>query len=159
MTCNKTWSSYVDKNRLEASNTKNPPDLFIEKDGITYAGTHLILDIWKAHHLDDLAVIEKALRDCVIASGATLLHIHLHHFTPNGGISGIAVLAESHISVHTWPERAYAAMDIFMCGDTTPTQCIDILSNAFNSKNIDVITHLRGTIKQPPHANKEQPVS
>jgi S-adenosylmethionine decarboxylase proenzyme len=46
--------------------------------------------------------------------GATLLHIHLHHFEPNGGVSGVAVLAESHISIHSWPKRGYAALDIFM---------------------------------------------
>ena len=51
------------------------------------------------------------------AAGATLLHIHLHHFTPNGGVSGVAVLAESHISIHSWPEYGYAALDVFMCGD------------------------------------------
>jgi S-adenosylmethionine decarboxylase len=51
----------------------------------------------------------------VDAAQATLLHIHVHHFQPNG-ISGVAVLAESHISIHTWPEVGYAAMDVFMCG-------------------------------------------
>jgi len=48
------------------------------------------------------------MRDAVEAAGATLLHIHLHTFEPNGGVSGVAVLAESHISVHTWPEKGYA---------------------------------------------------
>ena len=54
-------------------------------------------------------------RECIRAAGATLLHIHLHHFTPNNGVSGVAVLAESHISVHTWPESGFAAFDVFMC--------------------------------------------
>jgi S-adenosylmethionine decarboxylase len=141
------WPSYVDKERLKASTSNDTQDLFIEKDGITCAGTHLILDVWKAHHLDDLALIERALRECIEVAGATLLHIHLHHFTPNGGVSGVAVLAESHISIHTWPERDYAALDIFMCGETEPMKCIPVLSKIFETDNIEVNTLLRGQIK------------
>ena len=84
-------------------------DHFVERDGLRFAGTHLIIDLWQASRLDDLAHVEQALREATIRAGATLLNIDLHHFTPNGGISGVAVLAESHISIHTWPERAYAA--------------------------------------------------
>ena len=86
-------------------------DHFIQRDGEIFAGTHLILDFHGATGLDDLERMERGLRGAVEAAGATLLHIHLHHFTPNGGISGVAVLAESHISVHTWPERDYAAFN------------------------------------------------
>ena len=86
-------------------------DHFITRDGVTFAGHHLIIDLWEAEGLDDHARIEKAMRDAVDAAGATLLHIHLHTFEPNGGISGVAVLAESHISVHTWPEKGYAAFE------------------------------------------------
>ena len=80
------------------------------------AGAHLIVDLYDAKQLDDIDHIEAALRQCVEAAGATLLHIHLHHFEPNGGVSGVAVLAESHISIHSWPENGYAALDVFMCG-------------------------------------------
>ena len=92
-------------------------DHFSIGNGIEFAGTHLIIDLWGARYLNNLTRMENTLRRAVTVAGATLLHIHLHHFTPNGGISGVAVLAESHISVHTWPERDYAAFDIFMCGD------------------------------------------
>src|SRR3989344_5516354 len=95
-------------------------DYFVERDGRVFAGTHLLIDFWGASRLDDLDHIKEALREAVLAAGATLLHIHLHHFSPNGGVSGVAVLAESHISVHTWPERGYAAFDIFMCGSCDP---------------------------------------
>ena len=78
-------------------------DHFIRRNGIEYAGTHLILDLWDAEGLDNLELMESAMREAVITCGATLLHVHLHHFTPSYGISGVAVLAESHISVHTWP--------------------------------------------------------
>ncbi|MEM7223357.1 MAG: adenosylmethionine decarboxylase [Pseudomonadota bacterium] len=119
-------------------------DHFTVKDGVRCAGTHLILDLYDAQGLDDLALMERALRDCVDESGATLLHIHLHHFTPNGGISGVAVLAESHISVHSWPETGYAAFDVFMCGDAEPERCIEVLRAAFSPVKLAVSEHLRG---------------
>lgn len=142
------WPSYIDEKRIEASPPDVTQDLFIEQDGLCYAGTHLILDLWNAKRLDNLELIEKVLRDCVDIAGATLLHIHLHHFTPNGGVSGVAVLAESHISIHTWPERDFAALDIFMCGETQPEKCIDVLMEAFETSEIDTTTHLRGQVKQ-----------
>ena len=119
-------------------------DHFIEKDGVLCAGSHLIVDLFEAERLDDLPYIKKTLIDCVNAAGATLLHIHLHPFEPNGGISGVAVLAESHISIHSWPERHYAALDIFMCGDAQPERCIDVLKEAFAPGRMDVNELLRG---------------
>ncbi|RVU30931.1 MULTISPECIES: adenosylmethionine decarboxylase [Neptunomonas] len=119
-------------------------DYFIERNGERFAGTHLIIDLSGASKLDDLEVMEQALRDSVDAAGATLLHIHLHHFTPNGGISGVAVLAESHISVHTWPERNYAAFDVFMCGAAEPEKSIPVLENAFSPSRVNVDEILRG---------------
>ncbi len=124
-----------------------PPDHFIERDGTVFAGTHLILDLWEAYHLDDLTKVEAALRKAVAVAGATLLHIHLHHFTPNGGVSGVAVLAESHISVHTWPERNFAAFDIFMCGDAEPEKAIAVLEAAFCPGRMVVGEHRRGVVQ------------
>src|SRR5581483_1534578 len=63
-------------------------DHFITRNGVTFAGSHLIVDLWEAEHLDDKDRIEQALVDAVEAAGATLLHIHLHTFTQGGGISG-----------------------------------------------------------------------
>ena len=123
-----------------------PKDHFITRDGVQFAGTHLLLDLWGAKHLDDKARIEQAMRDCVEACGATLLHIHLHHFTPSFGVSGVAVLAESHISVHTWPERDYAAFDVFMCGDAQPENAIAVLKRAFFPERIEVNEELRGKV-------------
>ena len=119
-------------------------DFFKVKDGERFAGTHLIIDLWDADDLDDIELMERALREAVDASGATLLHIHLHHFEPNGGVSGVAVLAESHVSVHTWPERRYAAFDAFMCGDADPTRCVPVFEKAFDPGRIEVQTYLRG---------------
>ncbi len=121
-------------------------DYFIERDGYRFAGSHLIVDLKGATGLDDLQRMETALRDAVEAAGATLLHLHLHHFTPNGGISGVAVLAESHISVHTWPERSFAAFDVFMCGQAEPERTIPVLEAAFGPCETRVQEILRGRV-------------
>ena len=71
-------------------------------------------------NLTDPELIDRALRDAAEAADATILHSHFHHFGPDGGVSGVLVLAESHISIHTWPERDFAAVDIFMCGACNP---------------------------------------
>ena len=63
------------------------------------------------------------------------------------GVSGVAVLAESHISIHTWPERDYAALDIFMCGDTQPEKAINVFEDAFETTNIEVTEYLRGKVR------------
>ncbi len=123
-------------------------DHFTSRNGIEFAGTHLILDFWGATGLDELDRMEQAMREAIAVSGATLLHIHLHHFTPNGGISGVAVLAESHISVHTWPERNFAAFDIFMCGDAKPEMAIPVLKRAFYPERMVISEHLRGVVNK-----------
>ena len=118
-------------------------DYFIERDGVRCAGTHLIIDLFGAKRLDDLKHIKETLKRCVEVAGATLLHIHLHHFTPNGGVSGVAVLAESHISIHSWPEAGYAALDVFMCGNAEPHATIGVLEAAFKPDRTVVKEHLR----------------
>ena len=119
-------------------------DFFVERDGVRFAGSHLIIDLYGARRLDDLKHIERTLKRCVEVAGATLLHIHLHHFTPNGGVSGVAVLSESHISIHSWPEADYAALDVFMCGDTKPHLAVDVLREAFAADEVVVKEHKRG---------------
>ena len=121
-------------------------DYFVERDGVRYAGTHLLIDLWDASRLDDLAHVENALRSAALASGATILNVDLHRFEPNGGISGVVVLAESHISIHTWPERSFAALDVFMCGDCNPYKGIPVLKEAFAPGNVQLTEHKRGLV-------------
>ena len=123
-----------------------PKDHFITRNGLTFAGSHLIIDLWEAEGLDDRDRIEQALIDAVKAAGATLLHIHLHTFSDGGNVSGVAVLAESHISVHTWPEKGYAAFDVFMCGDAEPRKALGVFKDAFNPGRIVVGEHKRGVL-------------
>ena len=121
-------------------------DHFIERDGLHYAGSQLIIDLWDGEHFDDVEVIELALRRAVQAAGATLLHLHLHEFTAGGGVSGVAVLAESHISIHTWPERGYAAIDVFMCGSAAPHKVVPVLRHVFKARRIAISEQMRGVV-------------
>lgn len=121
-------------------------DQFVYRDGLAFAGTHLIVDFWGASDLDNLELMQTAMHESVRVAGASLLHIHLHHFTPNNGITGVAVLAESHISVHTWPERGFAAFDIFMCGGAEPEKAVPVLKNAFKPTSVNINEHLRGVV-------------
>jgi len=118
-------------------------DHFIRRDGRIFAGTHLIIEVVDGEGLDDESRIRQAFRDCVAECGATLLHIHTHKFSPQG-VSGVAVLAESHISVHTWPEIGYGAFDVFMCGDADPWRAVDVLKAAFATADVRVHELLRG---------------
>ena len=118
-------------------------DHFCVRNGTKCAGAHLIVDLYDAQRLNEIDHIEETLKRCIVAANATLLHIHLHHFQPSG-VSGVAVLAESHISIHTWPEAGYAALDIFMCGKANPDACVPILREAFKVKRIAVSELLRG---------------
>jgi S-adenosylmethionine decarboxylase len=121
-------------------------DHFISREGLTYAGQHLIVDMWDATRLDDKDFIEQTFRSAVEAAKATLLHIHLHRFSGGGGVSGVAVLAESHISIHTWPERGFAAVDIFMCGDAEPMKAVEVMRRAFCPRHTSVAEHKRGIV-------------
>jgi S-adenosylmethionine decarboxylase len=112
-----------------------------------YAGTHLLLELWGAENITSLEKVEKALIDSIKACGATLLEMKLHHFSPNQGISGIAIIKESHISVHTWPEFGYAAIDIFVCGEINPYKAIPVLKKAFKPKKMQLMEVKRGILE------------
>lgn len=117
----------------------------------TALGQHLIIDMHGATHLTDIDHIERTLRHCVDVCGATLLNLYLHRFpavTGLTGVTGVAVLAESHISIHTWPEHDYAALDIFVCGVLSPEPAIALLKQAFATDSVTIIRHRRGMMSQ-----------
>jgi len=122
------------------------PDFFVERDGVRYAGGHLLLDLWGASNLTDPQAIETALTEAATAAGATVLHCHLHQFGEGGGVSGVLMLAESHISIHTWPERDFVAIDIFMCGACDPYRSVPVLKAAFRPASIQLSEHRRGLL-------------
>jgi S-adenosylmethionine decarboxylase len=121
-------------------------DHYVRKDGVEYAGTHLLIELWGASNLADVAGIEQALLDGARKAGATVLHSYMHPFGEGMGVSGVVVLAESHISIHTWPERGYAAIDIFMCGACDPYKAMPALKGAFAPASIQVAESKRGLV-------------
>jgi S-adenosylmethionine decarboxylase len=112
-----------------------------------YAGTHLLLELWGAENVTSLEKVKKALIESVNACGATLLEIKLHRFSPNQGISGIAIIKESHISIHTWPEFGYVAIDIFVCGEVNPYKAIPVLKKIFKPKKMQLLELKRGILE------------
>jgi S-adenosylmethionine decarboxylase len=114
------------------------PDYFVERDGELFAGLHLLVEMWGDRSLDDQAMVESILRDAATAAGATVLHGYFHRFESGGGVSGVLVLAESHIGIHTWPEREFAAVDIFMCGACGPYDCLPVLRRGVDPGSFDV---------------------
>ncbi len=119
-------------------------DHFVEQDGVRFAGIHLLLEFWGASGLRDQEHISKALHEAAQAAGASVLKSFSHEFSPYGGVTAVVVLAESHISIHTWPERGYAAIDIFMCGDARPHDAIPVLRAAFAPDKFEIAEHRRG---------------
>ncbi|MGY8678533.1 adenosylmethionine decarboxylase [Bradyrhizobium sp. UFLA05-153] len=109
----------------------------------------MLIDLWGARNLDDPVIAEDAIRKAVRAASATLLHLHVHKFCPGHGVSAIALLAESHITLHTWPERSYAAADVFVCGNCDPASAVPILVEAFQPEHSDVRRFRRGESIKP----------
>jgi|SRR5450830_169172 len=108
-------------------------------------GTHLLADLSGIAPalLTDCAAIEALLRAAALAAGATILHSHFHAFGPGLGVTGVVLLAESHISIHTWPEQRFAAADVFMCGESLPALALAVLQAALAPARCDVRTMRR----------------
>ncbi|MCU7922251.1 MAG: adenosylmethionine decarboxylase [Candidatus Thiodiazotropha sp. (ex Dulcina madagascariensis)] len=93
-------------------------------------GRHLIIECQGRHaHLSEKA-LEALLVTAAEAGGASVLQAHFHPFGAGKGMTGVVLLAESHITVHTWPEYDYAAFDVFMCGDCKPMQAAEVITSA-----------------------------
>ncbi|NTV93964.1 MAG: adenosylmethionine decarboxylase [Thiobacillus sp.] len=107
-------------------------------------GLHLLIDFWGAHQPTGLDQVETLLRAAAEACGARVLEVRLHGFGDGGGITGVAILAESHISLHTWPERDFIALDIFLCGDRDTAPALKILKDGLSPKHVQVSELRRG---------------
>ena len=121
-----------------------------------HLGRHVIIELWGCSDvINDASLVESAMRNAVQAANATLLDIFVHEFSPQG-VTGVAVLAESHLSVHTWPEFGYVAADVFTCGSTTkPDAAAEVLRKAFEAENADVRELERGIM--PPSFRSGRP--
>ena len=110
-----------------------------------YDGRHLVADLHGCTGLDDVARIEAALRAGAEAAGATVLDVRLHPFGPGAGVTGVALLAESHISIHSWPEHRYAAIDIFVCGRRCrPDAALETIAAMLKAEEVRTTTLARG---------------
>ena len=99
-----------------------------------------------AEVLKDLGKVKETMVSAAKEAKATIIDVSFHEFNPFG-ISGMVVIAESHLSIHTWPEYAYAAVDIFTCGDVIkPEAAAQYLINQFESKNPSIVEMKRGIV-------------
>ena len=109
-----------------------------------YAGIHLIVEFWGGKIIEDSKKIEKILIEAAKKAKNTPLKIAIHKFSPRG-ITGVVLLAESHIALHSWPEFNYLAIDIFTCGEKSlPNSAILFLKKYFKPKKVKIIKLKRG---------------
>lgn len=130
------------------ANSKNnlPQIIKHEELAIRHLGKHLIFDLWGCANLNSEKIIKNALLEAVKACGATLLEIKTHAFSPQG-VSGLALLSESHISIHTWPEHKYAAVDIFTCGERViPHNSLPVFKKFLKPKHVEIVEMKRGAM-------------
>jgi S-adenosylmethionine decarboxylase len=112
-------------------------------------GMHVLLDLHGVPGavLTDCPLIEQVLLDAAAVAGARVLGSRFHPFGPGQGITGVLLLAESHISIHTWPEHGYAAVDVFMCGDARPMIAIALIRDRLGAARSSVRECPRGTVE------------
>ena len=119
-------------------------DHFVEENGQIFAGHHYLIDMWDCLYLEDENKVKDLLKGAAEEAGASVLQINIHHFGEGQGVSGVAILAESHISIHTWPERNFAAFDIFMCGDTKPNLAVELIKKEIKAVKSNLKVFKRG---------------
>jgi S-adenosylmethionine decarboxylase proenzyme len=113
---------------------------------VTQLGRHLIIEMFDAENLNDAELLETALKETVDAIQGTLLDCRVVRF-PVHGVTGVAIISESHVAVHTWPEYGYAAVDIFTCNmDVDMQPGIDVMKKHFRPGRIDVREVPRGIL-------------
>jgi S-adenosylmethionine decarboxylase len=111
-------------------------------------GTHLLIELKDCTFdiLKDVVEVKNAMVEAALNAKATIVDVSFHQFSPFG-VSGMVVIAESHLSIHTWPEYNYAAVDIFTCGDIIkPEEAAEYLIDRFGSKNPSIVEMKRGII-------------
>jgi spermidine synthase len=119
----------------------------LEVTTVNALGRHILVEFTNcnADVLNDVTVIEKSMVEAAQKAGATVINSSFHHFSP-WGVSGVVVIQESHLAIHTWPEYRYAAVDLFTCGETVdPWVSFDFLKKAFEA-DYSVIEMNRGSL-------------
>ena len=117
-------------------------------------GTHVLVELREcnADVLNDLRTVEATLINTAERIGATIIGHAFHQFSPQG-VTGVVIISESHICIHTWPEHGYAAVDIFTCGDTSGLEeATERIAEAFESRDRSVVFLKRGQLGVPARA-------
>ncbi len=118
-------------------------------------GKHIIIECEGQHAHLSQEQLELLLSSAAEEAGAKVLSSHFHYFGSNHGVTGVVILAESHISVHTWPEYNYAAFDVFMCGACDPEVAKGIIIAAAHVDSVESSTIDRGMSR----SHKDIPLS
>lgn len=114
---------------------------------INYAGVHLLAEFWNGKIIENPKEIEKVLIEAVKKAKNTPLEVIIHKFSPQG-ITGVVLLAESHLAIHTWPEINYVAIDIFTCGEKAyPQKALNYLKKQFKPRKVEIKKLKRGKLK------------
>ncbi len=117
-------------------------------------GRHLLIELNGCNPkiLNDIKKVEEILVAGAKVAKATIIGTHFHQFSPFG-ISGVIVIAESHLAIHTWPEHGYAAVDIFTCGETlSPEIAAQYLVEKFQARHPSLVELRRGVLPNPKPA-------
>jgi S-adenosylmethionine decarboxylase len=120
-----------------------------------YAGIHLLAEFWYGKVIEDPKEIKKILITATKKAKNTPLKVAIHKFSPQG-ITGVVLLAESHIALHLWPEFNYLAIDIFTCGDKAmPKRALNYLKKKFKPKKIEIQEIKRGKWNEKNFSRKK----
>jgi S-adenosylmethionine decarboxylase len=118
-------------------------------------GRHVITDLWECNQelLINIETVEKIMVDAALEAGADIREVTFHQFEPEG-VSGVVVISESHLTIHSFPEHRYASIDVYTCGDMNPHIASKFLVEQFQAKSYETLEILRGQgplIVEKPH--------
>ena len=132
---------------MRRSRTKREEEKLISSTEQKYAGIHLIAEFWNGKIIENPKEIKKILIAAVKEAKSTPLEVAIHKFSPQG-LTGVVLLAESHVAIHSWSEFNYVAIDVFTCGDwAKPYKALQYLKKIFKPKKVEIKEIKRGRIK------------
>ncbi|MEK4521437.1 MULTISPECIES: adenosylmethionine decarboxylase [unclassified Psychrobacillus] len=118
-------------------------------------GRHIIAELWECDFdkLNDMQFIEQTFVDAALKSGAEVREVAFHKFAPQG-VSGVVIISESHLTIHSFPEHGYASIDVYTCGDLDPSIAANYIADALNAGTRETLEMPRGM--GPVKAPKER---